>query len=257
MSFKNIRITVLLLILTYVGFDSLLSNARVTNWKHSLRIVIYPINADGSAQADEYISGLKIEQFEDIQTFIKKQSSRYGLSLSSPLYMNLSSPIKSQPPKLPESGNVLSTMWWSIKLRYWSWKTDNYNGVAPHIRAYALFYDPKTHQHLKHSTGLKNGKLALIKLFADGKNSKQNNFVMLHEILHTLGASDKYNLETGLPSYPEGFAEPERSPLYPQKLAEIMGGKISLSETKSTIPNSLKKVLVGAETAQEIGWIKP
>ena len=254
MNFKNIRITILLLMLAYIGLDTFLSNARATNWKHPLRVVIYPINADGSEQADKYIASLHEEQFDDIEETLQKEATRYGVKLSTPLQINLSKQLHALPPPLPHNGSTLSIMRWSLSFRFWSWKEDNYEGITPHIRAYALFHDPKKHSSLEHSTGLKNGKIALIKLFADKHNASHNNVVVLHELLHTLGATDKYDLHSGYPIYPDGFAEPQQKPLYPQRLAEIMGGRTPLTKTKAEIPVNLTKVIIGSKTATEIGW---
>jgi len=143
MNFKTLRVSLLLLTLVYVGFDTLLSNARATDWKHPLRVVIYPINGDGSAASKTMISTLNNEQFEDIILRIKEDSSHYGLSLSTPIQIQLANELKSYPPVLPKDRNTLSIMWWSLKLRYWSWKEDNFTGIKPQIRAYALFFDPK------------------------------------------------------------------------------------------------------------------
>ena len=256
MTFKNIRITLLLLVLGYIVIDSFLSDKRATEWKHPLRVVIYPINADGRETTDKYIATLTTSQFDSFMTLLKKESSRYGLQLSNPISVQLSTPIKSLPPAIPKDRNRLSVMWWSLKLRYWAWKTDNFKGLKPQVRAYALFFDPKVHKGLAHSTGLEKSKIALIQLFADDKYAKQNNFIILHELLHTLGATDKYDLSTNQPIFPEGYAEPNRKPTYPQRKAEIMGGRIPLSQTKAKMPSSLTKTVIGAKTAREIGWVK-
>ena len=256
MTFKNIRITLLLLVLGYIVLDSFLSNKRATEWKHPLRVVIYPINADGRESTDKYISTLTTSQFESFTTLLKKESARYGLSLSDPISIELSAPIKSLPPAIPKDRSRLKVMWWSLKLRYWTWKTDNHQGLKPQVRAYALFFDPKVHKGLAHSTGLEKSKVALIQLFADDEHAKQNNFIILHELLHTLGATDKYDLSTSQPHFPEGYAEPNRKPTYPQRKAELMGGRIPISRTKAKIPSSLSKTLIGPMTAEEIGWTK-
>ena len=78
---------------------------------------------------------------------------------------------------------------------------------------------------------------------------------MTHEILHTVGATDKYDHNNN-PIYPEGYAKPGQKPLYPQRYAEIMAGRIALSEQKAKIPTSLKLTVVGEKTAKEINWIK-
>ncbi len=256
MSFKTIRITLLLLVLGYVGLDALLSKSRATDWKHPLRVVIYPINADGRKATDQYISQLKRSQFDSLKKMLKKQSARYGLKLSSPINIQLSKPFISLPPAIPKERGALSVAWWSLKLRYWSWKTDNYTGLKPQVKAYALFFDPKKHKGLAHSTGLEKSKIAVIQLFANKTYSKQNNFIILHELLHTLGASDKYNLRTNQPLFPEGYAEPNRKPTLPQRKAEIMGGRIPITKTKAKAPTSLGRTVIGARTAQEIGWVK-
>jgi hypothetical protein len=76
---------------------------------------------------------------------------------------------------------------------------------------------------------------------------------VIHEVLHTLGASDKYDA-TGRALYPDGFVEPARVPVYPQQLAEIMVGEIPLAPNRGKLPLSLDQLRVGAATAREIGW---
>lgn len=79
--------------------------------------------------------------------------------------------------------------------------------------------------------------------------------VLAHELLHTLGATDKYALTSNLPLFPDGFAEPDAKPLLPQSKAELMAGRIPLDDRHATIPDSLRNVVVGQLTAREIGWI--
>ena len=78
--------------------------------------------------------------------------------------------------------------------------------------------------------------------------------MIAHELLHTLGATDKYDLQTNQPCFPHGFAEPDREPRYPQALAELMGGRIPISSDEAQTPESLRQVVVGPATAAEIGW---
>ena len=46
--------------------------------------------------------------------------------------------------------------------------------------------------------------------------------------------------------------EPDREPRFPQRYAEIMGGRIALSADEAIIPQSLKYVVIGEQTAREI-----
>ena len=81
----------------------------------------------------------------------------------------------------------------------------------------------------------------------------RNQVVIAHELLHVLGASDKYIMGTGEPEFPFGYAEPNRQPLFPQTQAEIMGGRIPLSAYESAMPESLEECRIGRKTAEEIG----
>ena len=256
MNFKTIRITFLLLILAYIGIDTLLNNQRATDWKRSLRVVIYPINADGSEASKNYINQLSVSDFDNINLLLQTQAKKYKLDLSDPIRFDLANPITSKPPTLANTRSVFTTIWWSIKMRYWAWKEDNYSGPKPQIKAFALYFDPKTHTVLNHSTGLKKAKIALNNLFAGESQTAQNNVVLLHELLHTLGATDKYDLSNAYPNYPEGFADIAQQPLLPQTKAEIMGGRIPLSKTEAKIPPSLTDVVIGTQTAKEIGWLR-
>src|SRR5262249_13663921 len=117
-----------------------------------------------------------------------------------------------------------------------------------------LYRDPERTPTLPHSTGLEKGMFGFVNVFADRSMQETNLVVTAHELLHTLGATDKYDLATNRPSLPSGFAEPDRQPLYPQSFAELMAGRIPISPTEATIPSSLSSVVVGPATAAEIGW---
>ncbi len=78
---------------------------------------------------------------------------------------------------------------------------------------------------------------------------------LLHELGHTFGATDKYDPSTFLAVWPEGFAEPERTPPLPQRRAELMAVDIPLTSTDEREPRVLRDVVVGARTAAEFGWI--
>jgi hypothetical protein len=79
--------------------------------------------------------------------------------------------------------------------------------------------------------------------------------VIAHELLHTLGATDKYGNDN-LPRLPDGYAEPDRQPLYPQTFAELMGGRIPVTASEAEIPESLQQVVIGPLSAAEIGWTR-
>jgi len=109
---------------------------------------------------------------------------------------------------------------------------------------------------LEDSVGLQKGMIGIVNAYAGRREAGFNNVIIAHEFLHTLGATDKYDPANGLPSFPLGFAEPDRIPRYPQRFAEIMGGRIPVSTTDAMIPNSLKHVVIGSLTAREIRLVE-
>jgi hypothetical protein len=146
-------------------------------------------------------------------------------------------------------------MLWSLKLRYWSWSVDR--GADPpssDVEIFVRYFDPEATPRLAHSLGLQKGLIGVVNAFADRQQSGSNRVIIAHELLHTLGASDKYDPSTGQPIFPNGYAEPDADPALPQELAELMAGRIPVSSTESQIPHSLDQVVIGAKTAQEIRW---
>jgi len=254
--FKILRIAILLYVLLMVAGYSWLSRARMTDWNTPLHVGLYAINGDGSAASDHYISGLGDSEFQDVANFLSQEAHRHGVAIAAPAYMRVGEPVSDNPPEPPHGGNIIQIAVWSLQLRYWAWRHGKGLALAPNIKIFVRYFDPANYERLPHSVGLEKGHVGIVNVFASRKMSGSNNVVIAHELLHTLGASDKYNSETGLPIFPHGYAEPQRTPLLPQRKAEIMGGRLPLTETKAKIPQSLKSVLVGAATALEIGWIE-
>lgn len=253
---KQLRIAILLLILLIVAVGSWVTKIRSTDWSHTLRVVVYPINGDGSSQSANYISKLDEESFNDIEDFFIEELNLYGIPAEQPVKVSLSAEVYEKPPAAPVKGSVLEIMLWSLKLRYWAFQRDEYQGPQPEVQLFVVYFDPQTSPVIKHSLGLQKGLLGVVNVFADVKKAGTNHFIITHELLHTLGASDKYALQSNQPQFPDGYAEPDLQPLYPQSFAEVMGGRIPVSENKSKIPSSLFEVTVGEQTAREIRWIE-
>ncbi|MGZ5031405.1 MAG: hypothetical protein ACXV8I_12530, partial [Methylobacter sp.] len=91
--------------------------------------------------------------------------------------------------------------------------------------------------------------------FASIDQDQQNNIVIAHEFLHTVGATDKYDADNNA-LFPIGYADPEQSPLYPQAKAEIMVGRIPLSATNGRMAAGLDECVIGKQTAKEIDWLQ-
>ena len=251
--FKAIRITVLLFILFFVSVSTWLTQARSTDWSDSLWVKIYPINGDGSVTSRDYIDRLDLEDFADIESFIKRESERFGHAIARPVRMELGEEIHEQPPAMSANPNLLDVMLWSIRMRWWaSGITDDQDRIDPDVRIFVRYHTPREHVVLENSVGLQKGMVGVVNAYASRRLAGSNNVIIAHEFLHTLGATDKYDPVTGVPIYPAGYAEPGREPRHPQRYAEIMGGRIPIAEDEADIPGSLKYAIIGDLTANEI-----
>ena len=253
---RRLRQLILLIVLLFVAVGSYLAQSRTTDWNEPLWVTLYPISADGGPATGGYIETLTAADFAAIEQFMERETRRYGVDIARPVRIDVGAPIETLPPAPPTDGNPVSIAAWSIKLRWWARvATRDQPGATPDIRLFLVYHDPATSPEVPHSLGLQKGLIGIVHVFAKAAQRSRNNFVIAHEMLHTLGASDKYSLRTNLPVYPGGYAEPEKAGRYPQRYAEIMGGRIPLSPGEAVMPDSLEETLVGPFTALEIRWI--
>lgn len=251
--FRQLRILILLLILFVVAMDAWLTRAYSTDWKQSLHVSVYPINADGSELAESYIARLDEDDFDAIEAFLKREAGRYGQAITEPVRVTLGPRIGEQPPELGTEPNVLDVMLWSLRMRRWANNVaDGRERYAPDVRIFVRYHDPATTLALDNSVGIEKGMFGIVNAYASRRLTSQNNVIIAHEFLHTLGATDKYAPGTAQPLAPDGIAEPDLSPLYPQRYAEIMGGRIALAPDDAEIPGHLDLVVIGPQTAAEI-----
>lgn len=252
---RRLRIALLLLVLGGVALDAWLTRWRTTDWDFPLRVSVYPIVADAQPATERYVQALQRQDLAPLETFLAREARRYALPLAEPIHVTLRPPLAEQPPQPPDDRALLGVMAWSLKLRRWA---NRMEGDMPRprsqVRIFVLYYDPATQPHVAHSLGLQQGLVGVVHAFASREMTPTNNVVIAHELLHTLGATDKYDPATGLPLHPDGYAEPQRSPRHPQAAAELMAGRIPLDVGHAEIPAHLGQVRIGALTAQEIGW---
>ena len=254
--FKAVRISILLFVLFFVAVSTWLTQARSTDWNNSLWVKVYPINADASADAAKYIDRLKVGDFAGIESFLERETGKYENSVARPVRIELGQRITTQPPDLGDNPNALSVMLWSLKMRWWASRvTDDQDRIDPDVRIFVRYHKPRATVMLENSVGLQKGMVGIVNGFASRQYRGANNVIIAHEFLHTLGATDKYRPADGQPNVPDGLAEPDREPLYPQRYAEIMGGRVALAENDAVIPKSLKYAVIGPLTAREINLI--
>ncbi len=253
--FRFLRIAILLTILVVVAGNQWLTASRFSSWERPLWLTIYPVLVDRDADVRRYAESLKPDSFREIGLFLKQQASRYGRELETAVVIQVARPITALPPALPTESSGLRVALWSLKMRWWSWRHAGQDGLAADdIRMFVLYQKGTSGQLLERSVGIKNGSYGVVNAVASRQMTARNRIVIAHELMHILGASDKYELQTGQPIAPAGLANPAQSPLYPQKAAEIMGARIAMSANHWRRPASLKQCVVGTTTAAEVAW---
>jgi hypothetical protein len=252
--FRATRIFILLFFLAAVSYSGYRARTQSVEWKYTLIVNVYPINGDGSSSSDAYINALTLDEFQSVENFMLNAAEQYGKKQSASIQIRLQNKLNHKPPAPPDNVNVLQVMWWSLQFRWWAYRHAKVQGPGTQVRLFVQYFDPQTSQ-VHRSTALQEGLIGQVNVFASTDMREKNNVVIAHEFLHTLGATDKYDLNTDFPIFPEGYAEPEKQPVHPQRLAEIMGGRLPLSEFDAAIPSHLNRVVIGTKTAQEINFL--
>ena len=253
---RKLRIGVLLLILALVAAKTWQDQYLSKRWRVPLYVSIYPIAADDSAVTMSYLASLDADRFKPIDAFFAREAQRYRLPLAEPFRTRLRPELHDRPPQRAADAGLLSTALWSLKLRYWAWRESGHAGEPEDIRVFVLYHDPALTPSVPHSLGLTKGLIGVVYAFADPEMNGENDVVLAHELLHTLGATDKSDLGTDAPIFPDGYGDPRQVPLFPQRTAELMAGRRILGPARWEQVSDLDQVVLGQATAAEIRWAR-
>lgn len=253
--FKKIRISILLLILAYVAYTSYVDMRP--NWDKPIRIVVHPINIYQDAQVQAYINGLKQSDFDEITNFMSTSATRYRKKKTSIQFI-LGSQLDKSPSQANEeiASSVLKTMLWSLRFRWYALINQTKLDFGADSKVFVNYYPKKIQRSMERSTALQKGRIAYVNLSTDPEYYGLNKTIIAHEVMHTFGAIDHYELGTGIPINPIGLADPNQKPLYPQHRAELMGAYIRLNEDGDiALPKGFGDIIVNDETARDLKWI--
>jgi hypothetical protein len=201
--FKSLRILLLLIILLAVALKTWSDQYRSRRWSEPLYVSIYPIAADDSEVTRRYLSRIDADQYKPIDAFFAREAARYHLRIDEPFRTRLRDELHELPPQRSPDAGILSTIVWSLKMRYWAWRVSGHAHEPEDIRVFVLYHDPALTPTVPHSLGLSKGLIGVVFAFAVPDMTGENDVVIAHELLHTLGATDKYDPATNAPLYPE------------------------------------------------------
>jgi len=253
--FKILRVVVLLIVLFSVWGTYRMQQTVTKGWSEPVTIKVIPVIADNSLNTSKFVQSLTPKDFSEVSRYLNESAKNYGLDLSNLIQVQLEEPINSVPPTIPSAkeGNFTRIVW-SLRLRWWAWQNELNDHQNYHIRLFMLYQSPPKGVKLPHSTGLRNGLIGLINARASNASKRFHNVVLTHELLHIFGASDKYDLITGIPLFPEGYVSPNATSRWPQKYAEIMGRAKPINRQEYDVAERLSHTRIGELTAKEIGW---
>jgi hypothetical protein len=258
--FFRVRVTLLLLLLAgvvlWAGHDWWRLRQR-KSWQQPLRVALVLVERE--PLPSELSTKLASRVF-DLEQRLNHEFVRHGGSRQDAFSFVVKGPIAvgEDPPRVGEQdvGGLLRHTY-----ALWRWTRSVDSRASVEWRA----YDSRIYLVLRPARGelpaFAEGEsedggrvgVALAELREDALDFAL--FVTTHELFHTLGASDKYDA-LGRARVPDGLAEPDRVPRYPQRGAEIMARNVPLSPTSERPPGTLEELVVGPTTAHEIGWRK-
>lgn len=258
--FYRARVTFLLAVLAFVvlwaGNDWWQRRERRA-WQRPLRVALVLVEREPVPA--ETLQALASRGLE-LERRLASEHARHGQTATAPFSIVVKGPVSaaSDPP------TVAADDPWSLAkhaLALWRWTRDLDQRGEVEWRGYdsriylVLRPSREAEPRVVEGESEQGGRIGVARADIDQEMVDFALFVAAHELLHTLGASDKYD-EHGRAHFPAGFAEPSANPLYPQPGAELMARNVPLSPNEERPPETLRELFVGAETAREIGWIR-
>lgn len=258
--FRRARIAVLLLVLAGVAMWASWTTIRRdlrNRWERPLDVAVVLLR-QGDVES-EAIAELR-EELPRLERLFASEFARYhpGRTLA-PVVFTAAGPvdIEQSPPNPPEDGKLLSRAAHAWTLGRYFDEIHQRAGISRSgfdARIYVVLRPP-TGPLLRFVEGLgaKDGDVGIVRADLERTSIDLTLLAIGHELLHCLGATDKYD-EAGRAIEPDGLVEPELRPRHPQRFAEIMVGELPLTPFTGRVPGSLEEVRVGPATAAEIGW---
>jgi hypothetical protein len=227
------------------------------SWDHTLDVAIVLVGSS-SKPAVAALSA----RVPALAESLTRELRRYRPSAPPPFHFEVFGPVTTDEPDDADMPRPLSTSLvdgvrfsWQVHARTRHLNAavglskNNYDSII-----YVYLAEPKSRDFAS-VAGLsdRNGRIGLVQVELDETMADTALFVIGHELLHTVGASDRYD-ENGKTLVPEGLGDPAQQPRFPQTSAEIMARNRVLAPDVEVIPQRLDELRVGQKTAIEIRW---
>lgn len=259
-TFKRARLFALLCLFGVVavwGFGMQARRDARRSWQRPLHVAVVLLSAEA---LDPGVVPAFQRAARDASEFVQREHARYAADRGPLFHFHVFGPVdpRGAPPAPPPGDALWGRLVQRVELLRYLDAIHTRVGLPAErydLRMYVLARRPQPGRapRFVEGVGEAGGEIGIVSIDLDRGMVHAAWAAVVHEALHTVGASDKYD-ETGHARLPDGFVEPDQVPLYPQRLAEIMVGEIPLAPGRGRLPNSFQQVRVGPATAQEIGW---
>lgn len=254
----GVLLTILAGVLLWAWRDVRQRRAR-NEWDHTLVVAVALVRLEPID--DAAVAALRA-QLPALEARLAAELGRHRPGAPHPFRFELIAPVDgTAPPAGPSSDGPLDLAKYSFALSRYVNDVDTRASIDDALydaRIYLVLRRPRQAlRTLAEGRSEQGGRIGVVEVEIDSEAEGAHLplVVVAHELMHTLGATDKYDA-SGRTSIPSGLAEPDRTPRYPQRFAEIMSRNRPVSATEERVPESFDQIAVGSETAREIGWLR-
>jgi hypothetical protein len=256
-AFFRVRVTVLLVALFGVAlyaWNDVHSRSARRDWARPLEVAVVVLAEPGVDEAAIDAFRARLPALEDRLYFEKQRYQRgswkpFAFTMFGPLPPNGAAPKLDEDGLLALAGHAYAT--W----RYFGEVDERAHLTAKAFasRIYVTVRAPHdANRTFAEGESEQDGRIGSVDVELDASSVDYALFVMAHELMHTVGATDKYDAK-GRPKFPEGLADPDAGNY--QVDVEIMAQTRPVTIDMFVPPDSLADFAVGPATAREIGWM--
>jgi hypothetical protein len=254
---KALRVIVLLTILAVVaifGWGRSRTRATRATWQRPVVVAVFLSGEAGTAEASALgasLDAIGAKLQVDRDRFLGPASEPpFTILLLGPLHPARPPPVAPPGEGLVDRGLHAWELWRAERAAF---DASGFDPALADIRIHLLSSLPSHGVRSAEGLGAAGGDVGLVRATFDAADPFLAATAVVHEALHCVGATDKYD-GAGHAIAPGGLAEPDLSPLYPQRFAEIMVGEVPTGPAAGRLPAGPEDLGVGPLTATEIGW---
>lgn len=252
-----VRVGLLLGVLTLVllwGVSDYAQRQARLDWERPLEVALILIEESNleSSTVNAFRSRIPLLE-QQLGQELAKYRSGVGLPVRFYVYGPVVAPT---PPPPSESEAIVDRLVESVARRVYAHKVDRLAG-APLLgydsRIYIAARPPTSNvKQFVEGFSEQGGRFGFVDVELDPSMVDFALFVAVHELFHTLGATDKYDRDGN--SVSAGFVNPAQQPLFPQLQAEVMAHGRPVAPGVVEPPTLLRELGVGIQTARELHW---